>query len=436
MSTQDFSHEIRDLAERGFRNLHAPKPFVAGESRVPVTGKVFDAEEISAALTASMEFWLTSGPHTEIFERQLSQRVGVRSAHMVNSGSSANLIAVSALTSPKLGDRRVNPGDEVITVAAGFPTTVAPILQNSLIPVYVDVDLETYVANNDEIEAAISSKTKAIFMAHTLGNPFDLKFVTDLAKKHNLWLIEDSCDALGGLYDGKNIGTFGDLSTLSFYPAHHLTTGEGGAILAKSNKFKPIIESFRDWGRDCWCAPGCDNTCLKRYDWQLGSLPEGYDHKYTYSHIGYNLKSGDVQAAIGVAQLAKLDDFIEKRKQNWHYLKTNLSALEQFLMFPKPTVNSEPSWFGFPITVRSESTLSRNQLVQMLNERKIDTRLLFAGNILRQPGFQNSQRRIIGSLANTDRIMNDTFWIGVWPGLTKDMLDYVISVFYDLYKTP
>jgi CDP-6-deoxy-D-xylo-4-hexulose-3-dehydrase len=435
MSEHGFSDEIRDLAERGYQNLHVPKQFIAGETRVPVTGKVFGAEEISAALMASMEFWLTSGPYTEIFERELSRKVGTRSAHMVNSGSSANLIAVSALTSSKLGERRLNPGDEVITVAAGFPTTVAPILQNNLTPVYVDVDLETYVAKSDEIEAAISSKTKAIFMAHTLGNPFDLKFVTDLAKKHNLWLIEDACDALGGQYDGKNIGTFGDLSTLSFYPAHHMTTGEGGAILAKSNKFKPIIESFRDWGRDCWCAPGCDNTCLKRYDWQLGTLPEGYDHKYTYSHIGYNLKSGDIQAAIGIAQLEKLNEFIEKRKRNWQYLRTNLSPLEKFFFLPEPTENSEPSWFGFAITLRPESTLSRNQLVRMLNERKIDTRLLFAGNILRQPGFQDSKRRIIGNLANTDKIMNDTFWIGVWPGLSIEMLDYVIEVIYDLYKT-
>jgi CDP-6-deoxy-D-xylo-4-hexulose-3-dehydrase len=435
MSEHGFSDEIRDLAERGYQNLHVPKQFIAGETRVPVTGKVFGVEEISAALMASMEFWLTSGPYTEIFERELSRKVGTRSAHMVNSGSSANLIAVSALTSSKLGERRLNPGDEVITVAAGFPTTVAPILQNNLTPVYVDVDLETYVAKNDEIEAAISSKTKAIVMAHTLGNPFDLKFVTDLAKKHNLWLIEDACDALGGQYDGKNIGTFGDLSTLSFYPAHHMTTGEGGAILAKSNKFKPIIESFRDWGRDCWCAPGCDNTCLKRYDWQLGTLPEGYDHKYTYSHIGYNLKSGDIQAAIGIAQLEKLNEFIEKRKRNWQYLRTNLSPLEKFFFLPEPTENSEPSWFGFAITLRPESTLSRNQLVRMLNERKIDTRLLFAGNILRQPGFQDSKRRIIGNLANTDKIMNDTFWIGVWPGLSIEMLDYVIEVIYDLYKT-
>ena len=307
------------LAAKSMDLLHPSKEFVAGETSIPVTGKYFGAQEIENAILASTDFWLTSGPYTEKFESRFAKTVGMRHAFMVNSGSSANLLALTSLTSHKHGDKKLLPGDEVITVAAGFPTTVTPILQNNLIPVYVDVELSTYVAKEDELEAAISSKTKAIMMAHTLGNPFNLELVEKLAKKHNLWVIEDSCDGLGGTYNGKNLGSFGDLSTFSFYPAHHITTGEGGAVLIKSVKHKTIVESFRDWGRDCWCAPGCDNTCLKRYEWQLGELPEGYDHKYTYSHLGYNLKSGDIQAAIGLAQLDRLDFFIEKRKENWSY---------------------------------------------------------------------------------------------------------------------
>lgn len=423
----DLQSEADLLAKSAYENKHTPKEFIPGVSAVPVTGKVFGEAEISAAIQASADFWLTSGPYTEKFESRFARTVGMRHAFMVNSGSSANLLALSALTSPKLGDRALKPGDEVITVAAGFPTTVTPILQNGLVPVYVDVDLATYVANEAALEAAISPKTRAIMMAHTLGNPFNLDLVQRLAEKHNLWVIEDSCDALGGTYKGQNLGTFGDLSTFSFYPAHHITTGEGGAVLIKKVAHKTIVESFRDWGRDCWCAPGCDNTCLKRYVWTLGELPEGYDHKYTYSHLGYNLKSGDIQAAIGLAQLDRLDNFVELRRRNWKYLRDGLKSLEEFLTLPEPTENSDPSWFGFALTVKGGGPKTRNQIVQELNDAKIATRLLFGGNLLRQPAFIGTPRRVIGELTNTDIVMNDTFWIGVWPGLSIPMLDYMIE---------
>jgi CDP-6-deoxy-D-xylo-4-hexulose-3-dehydrase len=415
------------------KDRHSPKPFIAGESSIPVTGKVYGKEELNAAVSASLDFWLTAGPYTEKFESAFAKTVGMRTAHMVNSGSSANLVALTSLTSTKLGNRRLRPGDEVITVAAGFPTTVAPIIQNQLMPVYVDVDLGTYGANDEQLQAAITPKTKAIMMAHTLGNPFNLDLVQELAKKHNLWVVEDSCDALGGTYRGQNLGTFGDVSTFSFYPAHHITTGEGGAVLAKKIAMKPIIESIRDWGRDCWCLPGCDNTCLKRYDWQLGGLPQGYDHKYTYSHLGYNLKSGDIQAAIGLAQLDRLPSFVEARKKNWKYLRDGLSGLEEFLMLPIIQEHSNPSWFGFALTVKSNSKVSRNEIVKALNERKIGTRLLFGGNLLRQPAFIDTPQRVMGTLTNTDIIMNDTFWIGVWPGLTNQMMDYMISSLYGIF---
>ena len=418
---------IAELVARAMEERHPKKVFVPGESAIPVTGKVFGKEELTAAVQASLDFWLTSGPYTEQFESRFAKTVGMRHAFMVNSGSSANLLALTTLTSPHLGDRALKPGDEVLTVAAGFPTTVTPILQNGLVPVYVDVDLETYVANDQAMEDAIGPKTKAIMMAHTLGNPFNLDLIESLAKKHNLWVVEDSCDALGGTYRGKNLGTFGDFSTFSFYPAHHITTGEGGAVLAKKVSMKPIVESFRDWGRDCWCAPGCDNTCLKRYEWQLGELPEGFDHKYTYSHIGYNLKSGDIQAAIGLAQLDRLESFVASRRSNWQYLLSGLSDLDEFLLMPKATVNSDPSWFGFAITVKKESPKTRNEIVQALNELKIATRLLFGGNLLRQPAFAGTPRRVHEELINTDIVMNDTFWIGVWPGLSISMLDYMIS---------
>jgi len=427
----DLEFEARSLAIKAMETLHPNSAFIPGVSQIQVTGKVFGSPEIQAAINASMAFWLTSGPYTECFEGRFAKLVGMRHAYMVNSGSSANLLAVSTLMSPKLGDRALKPGDEVVTVAAGFPTTVTPILQNGLVPVYVDIDLGTYVANESALEAAIGPKTRAIVMAHTLGNPFNLDLVQKLAEKHNLWVIEDSCDALGGTYRGQKLGSFGDFSTFSFYPAHHITTGEGGAVLVKKAAHKTIVESIRDWGRDCWCPPGCDNTCLKRYEWTLGELPAGYDHKYTYSHLGYNLKSGDIQAAIGLAQLDRLENFIDLRRRNWAYLKNGLRALEEFFILPEAVQDSDPSWFGFAITVKSECPKNRNQLVQELNEVKIATRLLFGGNLLRQPAFAHTPRRIIGELTNTDVVMNDTFWVGVWPGLTIPMLDYIIE---NLYK--
>lgn len=423
---------ISELVSSALEEKHKKTKFEPGVSDVPVTGKVFGHEELTAAVNASLDFWLTSGPYTEKFERELAKTVGVRHAFMVNSGSSANLVALTALTSDKLGDKALKAGDEVITVAAGFPTTVTPILQNGLIPVYVDVDLSTYIASNESLTAAISPKTKAIMMAHTLGNPFDLKHVMELAKKHNLWVIEDSCDALGGTFNDQALGSWGDLSTLSFYPAHHITTGEGGAVLTKRAMLKPIIESFRDWGRDCWCAPGCDNTCLKRYDWTLGELPQGFDHKYTYSHLGYNLKSGDIQAAIGIAQLSRLKSFVEIRRKNWDYLHKQLANLQEYLLLPEPTLFSNPSWFGFAITVQNNSPKTRNEIVKELNERKIATRLLFGGNLLRQPAFLKTPRRIVGNLKNTDTVMSDTFWLGVWPGLSTQMLDYVVESLYEI----
>jgi CDP-4-dehydro-6-deoxyglucose reductase, E1 len=424
MGKSDLLAELVDLA---ISERHAPVDFKPGITHIPVTGKVFGKEELTAAVEASLDFWLTAGPYTEKFERGIAKTVGMRHSFMVNSGSSANLLALTSLTSPKHLDRALRPGDEVVTVAAGFPTTVTPILQNGLVPVYVDVNLETYVANDHELEAAISPKTKAIMMAHTLGNPFNLDLVQQLAKKHNLWVIEDSCDALGGTYKEQNLGSFGDLSTLSFYPAHHITTGEGGAVLVNKAFHKTIVESFRDWGRDCWCASGCDNTCLKRFEWKLGELPEGYDHKYTYSHLGYNLKSGDIQAAIGLAQLDRLETFVNARRKNWALLHQEFKCLEDVLILPSATLDSKPSWFGFALTVRENSPVSRNEIVKKLNELNIGTRLLFGGNLLRQPAFAGTPRRVMGEMKNTDVVMNNTFWLGVWPGLSDSMLDYVIS---------
>ena len=430
----EIDEKISLLVKLAFESKHAEKSFIPGESTIPVTGKVFGEAELTSALNASLDFWLTAGPYTEKFESEFAKKVGMRHSFMVNSGSSANLIALTSLTSPKMGERRVVPKDEVVTVAAGFPTTVTPIIQSDLTPVYVDIDLETYTANEEELESAISPKTKAIMMAHTLGNPFNLDLIERLAKKYGLWVIEDSCDGLGGTYRGKNLGSFGDFSTFSFYPAHHITTGEGGAVLVKKAAHKVIVESLRDWGRDCWCAPGCDNTCLKRYEWQLGELPDGYDHKYTYSHLGYNLKSGDIQAAIGLSQLDRLDMFVQKRRKNWKYLYKNLKHLEEYLLLPRPTENSDPSWFGFALTVKEGSPITRNDLVKKLNERKIGTRLLFGGNLLRQPAFIGTPRRVVGDLKNSDVVMNNTFWIGVWPGLTEKMLDYIIETFHDLFR--
>jgi CDP-6-deoxy-D-xylo-4-hexulose-3-dehydrase len=429
---KNLKSKIDQLVTEALAELHPSTPFIPGETNIPVTGKVFGQEELAAATKAGLDFWLTSGPYTEQFESRFAKIVGMRHAFMVNSGSSANLLALSSLTSPAHGERALKPGDEVITVAAGFPTTVTPILQNGLVPVYVDVDPETYVAIDAQMEAAVSPKSKAIMMAHTLGNPFNLDFVQDLAKKHNLWLIEDSCDGLGGTYRDKTLGSFGDLSTFSFYPAHHITTGEGGAVLVKKVAHKRSVESFRDWGRDCWCAPGCDNTCLKRYEWTLGELPEGYDHKYIYSHLGYNLKSGDIQAAIGLAQLNRLDSFIYLRRRNWAYLLNGLRDIEEYFVLPKVTEHSDPSWFGFALTVKPGAPKTRNQIVQELNGKKIGTRLLFGGNLLRQPAFIGTPRRVVSKLENTDRIMNDTFWIGVWPGLSIEMLDYMITSIHEI----
>ena len=411
----------------------AEVPFVRGHSLVPVSGKVLTADDYVALVESSLDGWLTAGRFHDSFERALAKYVGVRNALFVNSGSSANLVALAGLTSPKLGKRALKPGDEVITVAAGFPTTVNPIIQNGLIPVFVDVEIGTYDAIIDQVREAISPKTRAIMMAHTLGNPFDVAQIKAICKEHNLWLVEDSCDALGSTYDGKRTGSFGDTATASFYPAHHITTGEGGAVFVNSPLIKKQVESFRDWGRDCWCATGHDNTCHKRFEWQLGALPAGYDHKYIYGHIGYNLKATDMQAALGLSQLKKLDSFVAARKVNFEFLKRSLGDAEDFIM-PEATPNSDPSWFGFPITIRPDSGVDRTKLLRHLEEKKIGTRLLFAGNLLKQPAYRNIEHRVIGDLKNSDLIMNNTFWLGVYPGLTQDMLTYVSDVIHEYVK--
>src|ERR1700723_2965991 len=407
------------------------KEFVPGTSVVPVSGKVIAADDICSVVDSALDGWFTTGRFAKEFERRLAAFVGVRSASLVNSGSSANLVALSALTSPKLGERRLKPGDEVLTVAAGFPTTVNPILQNRLVPVFLDVTLPSYEIDVRQLEAARSQKTRAVMIAHTLGNVFDLDAVTAFVRKHNLWLIEDCWDALGSTWNGQPVGTFGDIATVSFYPAHHITMGEGGAVMTNRPDLEVLIESFRDWGRDCWCHPGKDNTCGKRFDWQLGSLPCGYDHKYTYSHIGYNLKATDMQAALGASQIAKLPYFIERRKENFRYLHRALEPLEEFLLLPEATPGADPSWFGFPIGVRPDAPFSREELTGSLEGKKIATRLLFGGNLLRQPAYMDSEYRVFGELPNTAYVMNNVFWIGVFPGLTKPMLDYVADAFGD-----
>jgi len=400
--------------------------FAPGETPVPVSGKVLDAADYVNLVDASLDGWLTSGRFHADFQRALAKFVGVRNSVFVNSGSSANLVALSALTSPRLGKRALQPGDEVLTVAAGFPTTVNPIIQNGLRPVLVDIELGTYDAVAEQLREAVSSKTRAIMMAHTLGNPFDLDTVKDLCDKHGLWLVEDSCDALGATYRGKKTGSFGDTATVSFYPAHHITTGEGGAVFVNSPLVKKQVESFRDWGRDCWCETGHDNTCRKRFAWQLGELPLGYDHKYIYSHIGYNLKATDMQAALGLSQLDKLPRFIEARNKNFSFLYEGLKAVSGLIM-PRATEHSEPSWFGFPITLEEGVAFTRNELVEFLDSRKIGTRLLFGGNLTRQPAYLNVDFRVIGDLKNTDIVTERTFWIGVYPGLTNEMLQYVVD---------
>jgi CDP-6-deoxy-D-xylo-4-hexulose-3-dehydrase len=417
--------QILDLTAEYFAEAFPAKEFKAGLSSVPVSGKVIDAADIGAVVDSALDSWFTTGHFAEDFERKLARFVGVRCASLVNSGSSANLLAISALTSPKLGDRRLKPGDEVITVAAGFPTTVNPIIQNRLVPVFVDVTLPTYEIDVTQLEAARGERTRAVMIAHTLGNVFDLDAVSAFARKHDLWLIEDCCDALGSTWKGRHVGTFGDIATVSFYPAHHITMGEGGAVLTDKPNLQVLIESFRDWGRDCWCHTGKDNTCGKRFDWQLGSLPCGYDHKYTYSHIGYNLKATDMQAALGASQIEKLPHFIERRRANFRYLHAALKALDEFLILPEATPGSDPSWFGFPIGVRQNAPFTRQQLIAALEAKKIGTRLMFAGNLLRQPVYQDSEYRVLGELPNTEFVMNNVFWIGVYPGLTTEMLDYV-----------
>ncbi|CNK46682.1 lipopolysaccharide biosynthesis protein RfbH [Yersinia enterocolitica] len=433
MSQEQLRQQIAELVAQYAETAMAPKPFEAGKSVVPPSGKVIGAKELQLMVEASLDGWLTTGRFNDAFEKKLGDYIGVPYVLTTTSGSSANLLALTALTSPKLGTRALKPGDEVITVAAGFPTTVNPTIQNGLIPVFVDVDIPTYNVNASLIEAAVSDKTKAIMIAHTLGNLFDLAEVRRVADKYNLWLIEDCCDALGSKYDGKMAGTFGDIGTVSFYPAHHITMGEGGAVFTKSAELKSIIESFRDWGRDCYCAPGCDNTCKKRFGQQLGSLPFGYDHKYTYSHLGYNLKITDMQAACGLAQLERVEEFVETRKANFKYLKEALQSCVDFIELPEATENSDPSWFGFPITLKEDCGISRIDLVKFLDEAKVGTRLLFAGNLTRQPYFHDVKYRVVGELTNTDRIMNQTFWIGIYPGLTHDHLDYVVSKFEEFF---
>lgn len=427
MNDYELREQILELVKSYYTKQWQPKPFIPGISPVPVSGRVFDHEDIQHLVDASLDFWLTTGRYAQQFEQEFAQYMGVRYALLVNSGSSANLVALSSLTSQRLDGRQLKAGDEVITVAAGFPTTVNPIIQNNLVPVFVDIELGTYNIDVTALRNAVTDRTRAIMIAHTLGNPFNVDAVMEIVRQHNLWLIEDNCDALGATYNGKNTGTFGDISTVSFYPAHHITMGEGGAVMTNRPILKTLIESFRDWGRDCWCPPGNDNTCGKRFEWQLGELPFGYDHKYTYSHIGYNLKVTDMQAAIGVSQLKKLPRFIAQRRHNWQRLRNGLQPLEEYLLLPDPTLNSEPSWFGFMICVRAESPVRRDDLIRYLEEHHIATRLLFGGNLIRQPAYVDIPKRVVGDLRNSDYVMNNGFWVGVYPGLSDIHIDYVIE---------
>ena len=424
---EELRRQILELTAQYHAAKFPAREFVPGESVVPVSGKVIGAEDICSVVDSALDGWFTAGRFAREFERRLAKFVGVRSASLVNSGSSANLVALCALSSPKLGARQLQPGDEVLTVAAGFPTTVNPIFQNRLVPVFVDVTLPTYEIDATRLEAAYSPKMKAVMIAHTLGNVFDLDAVTAFCRKHSLWLIEDCCDALGSTYKGRKVGTFGDIATVSFYPAHHITMGEGGAVLTDNLTLQVLIDSFRDWGRDCWCEPGKDNTCGKRFAWQLGSLPCGYDHKYTYSHIGYNLKATEMQAALGLSQIDKLPHFIARRKENFAYLHAALKPLEDVLLLPEASEGSDPSWFGFPIGVRAEAPFTRDELTGALEARKIGTRLMFAGNLLRQPAYEGWETRVVGELPNTDFVMNQVFWIGVYPGLTREMLEFIVK---------
>ena len=423
--------QILDLVREYHGEQFPPVEFEPGETQIHFAGRVFDERELVHLVDSALDFWLTTGRYAERFERSFARLLGLRHALLVNSGSSANLVALSCLTSPKLGERRLRSGDEVITVASSFPTTVNPILQNGLVPVFVDVNVPTYNIDVSMLDAALSDRTRAIMVAHTLGNPFDLDAVTAFAREHDLWLIEDCCDALGSTYRGKMVGTFGDLASVSFYPAHHITMGEGGCVLTNTGRLKVLAESFRDWGRDCWCAPGKENTCGKRFEHQLGELPYGYDHKYIYSHIGYNLKLTDMQAAVGVAQLEKLESFTEARRSNFGVLYAGLQDLQEHLILPEATLHSDPSWFGFPLALREGSPISRDHVLRFMNDRKIATRLLFAGNLLRQPAYRDVPHRQVGELPNADFVMNRVFWVGVYPGLTPASLQFMVESFHD-----
>lgn len=426
--------QVIDLVREYYKAAFPTREFIPGESPVPYSGRVFNDEELINLVEAGLDFWLTSGRFADKFEDEFARFFGLYHSILVNSGSSANLLALSCLTSTELEDRRLRPGDEIITTATGFPTTVNPIIQNQLVPVFIDVTPPTYNADVTQLEEACSERTRAIILTHTLGNPFDLEAVSDFARRHGLWLIEDCCDAVGATYKGQKVGTFGDLATVSFYPAHHITMGEGGAILTDSPLLNKLVTSFRDWGRDCWCDPGKDNTCGRRFEWQMGDLPFGYDHKYVYSHIGYNLRVTDMQAAVGIAQLQKLPTFVESRNANFQYLYDGLRHLDEYFILPEATPDSKPSWFGFPLAVRTGAPFTRHQVVLFLENHKISTRMLFGGNLVRQPAYRDIRCRIIGDLKNSDFVMNQVFWIGVYPGLTKPMLDYVIQTFRDLIQ--
>ena len=434
-SKESLKNQILELSKKFFDKYHTKNDFKPGEDYIPYAQRVYDFNEGNNLIESALDFWLTSGRFAKEFETNFAKFLGVRSSILTNSGSSANLLSMSSLTSDKLGEKKLTPGDEVIAVAAGFPTTVNPIYQNNLVPVYCDIELKTNNINTNDLEKALSKKTKAIFLAHTIGNPFNLDIVMKFANENNLWVIEDNCDALGSLWEGKPTGTFGDLSTQSFYPPHHMTMGEGGLVSTSRPKLKKIVESFRDWGRDCWCESGQDNSCGKRFDWNLGDLPHGYDHKYMYSHIGYNLKVTDMQASIGLAQLDKLNSFVSKRKFNHQRYYNAFKKYENFFILPEKHKKADPSWFGFIVTLREDAPFTRNEIVQYLEKSKIATRMLFGGNLTLQPAYKNLNHRIISDLKNTNYVMNNSFWIGVYPGITNSMSDYVIECFDNFLST-
>jgi CDP-6-deoxy-D-xylo-4-hexulose-3-dehydrase len=436
LSEQELREKILSMAEQYAEKFHKPRDFEPGVSAVPVSGKVIGGEEMRSLVDSCLDFWLTGGRFNKKFEQLMRPVLGRKTVLTCNSGSSANLLAMTSLTSPILGERALQPGDEVITCATGFPTTINPAFNNNLVPVFLDVDIPTYNMKVDALEEALTSRTRAIMLAHTLGNPFDLNTIMEFARKHDLFVVEDTCDALGATYDGKKVGTFGDVGTLSFYPAHHITMGEGGAVYCDNVKIKRALECLRDWGRDCWCDSGMDNTCKKRFDWQLGELPHGFDHKYTYSHLGYNLKITDMQAAVGLAQIPKIDAFVAARRRNYSFLRNELKRFEDLFILPEATPNSEPSWFGFPLTVRRRSGISRDELVKYLNDNKIGTRLLFGGNLLKQPYMLGRKYKTSGEIVNADIVMHDTFWIGVYPGLDEASLGYIVEKIADFVAGP